>query len=100
MIRVTQAVIVLFLVWACIHSIRIAHAAETTAPAAFANACRNVGGEVWVSNSGQRVGCIFERNASFVKSLDAFQEAQAKLGDAAGDFILSGANQIKKDMNK
>lgn len=94
-VRITQIVFFALVLYFFAHSTK---ASAEPVPQGFESACRSVGGEPWQSRSGERVGCLFGRDSSFIKTVEALNQAQQQAGEAAASLVGAGAQAIKQGM--
>ena len=94
-VRITQIVFLALVMYFFIHS---TSARAEPVPAGFEAACRSVGGEPWQSHTGERVGCLFGRDSSFIKTVEALNQAQQQAGEAAAALVTAGASAVKEGM--
>ncbi|BCK87802.1 hypothetical protein MIZ01_1598 [Sideroxyarcus emersonii] len=92
-VRITQIVFLALVVYFFVHSTK---ASAEPIPAGFESACRSVGGEPWQSRNGERVGCLFGRDSTFIKTIESLNQAQQQAGEAAASLVSAGAASIKE----
>lgn len=94
-VRLTQIVFLSLVVYFFVHS---TSARAEPVPQGFEAACKSVGGEPWQSRTGERVGCLFGRDSTFIKTIESLNQAQQQAGEAAASLVGAGAQAIKQGM--
>ena len=94
-VRITQIVFLALVVYFFVHSTQ---ARAEPIPTGFESACRSVGGAPWQSRNGERVGCLFGRDSTFIKTVESLNETQQKAGEAAAALVTAGASAVKEGM--